>query len=419
MVMGTKAGDAGYSEDRLNYIIETGSEQEIAEARQNPHNTNSQNAKLEEALVKKQKELSPPAQDILSAAENRIIGKPMAGVEKKYNEAINSVFGKQIEAVLKQRKDELRRRATRWWQNTPGATMDLFRVWVNTENKDLLEDPIEIDQFGVPKELGMGSGLPPQTRQVPSNASFNLNGRQVTSFLNAQSRQALLRGDYGFVDGGSSLLLTPQEIVAADQKYAQTGVYPPEIYTLSGRTRSSTPQEFLASQARMNGVKGQLSQAPSGGSRPSAPGSTGGPGAPITRTTAKMYALNGGLSERGAIWFASNIFSESGGNPTKTHDGGDGYGLFGHQGSRLTRMQALAAQRGVDISDAAIQIEFALSEIKNNRSVWNIVSAPNPSLNDLYRASKIFFGFDEGYVGGDGRTVKQIRTDNLRRDLGE
>jgi hypothetical protein len=418
-VMGTRVGDAGHTEARLKDIIELGDEKDILEARKNPALTNSQVAQLDKALEAKQKELSEPAQQALKSAQNLILGKPMAGVRADYNKAINPVFQKQVDAVVKERQDELARRSRWWWQNTPGATVDMYQAWLYDKNQDLISNEITVDQFGVPTELGKAARLPTPTRAVPTNASFNLNGRQVTSYLNQQSRQALIKGEYGFVDGGSSLLLSPQEIVAADQRFAQTGTYPPEIYALSARTRSSTPSEFLASQARLSGVKGKLSEAPRNRPADATTPASGGPGAPITRNQAKQYALNAGLSQRGAIWFASNIFSESGGVPTKTHDGGDGYGLFGHQGARLTRMQALAAQRGVDISDAAIQVEFALSEIKAQRSIWNIVSAPNPSLNDLYRASKLFFGFDEGYVGGDGRTVKQIRTDNLRRDLGE
>ena len=140
----------------------------------------------------------------------------------------------------------------------------------------------------------------------------------------------------------------------------------------------------------------------------------------MSRATAVQRGLQAGLSPRGATWLATNMMDESSGDPTSVHDGGEGYGLFGHQGTRLTALRAYAASKGKDISDAHAQMQFALDEIRTRyRAVWETITAPNPSLNDLWRASVIWEGFDQDAMMSTGVTIGQHRFNSLRNALGE
>ena len=416
MVKATKMTDAGFLQTRVGDAISSG-RTAIGNMLRNPNITSEQKQELQKAYDEANKlVMSEQHKEILQHAQNLVLGRPATKL-KSSGKLMNPLYAKSIDAVIKQRQDKLQQIAEQWLINNPGASVKDFQTHMAAQTA-LTESEIVVDQHGRIPELGVAATIPDASRSVPPNSRVAYKGRQVTFMLNTATRAAVMRGDYGWIDGGNSVLVTEDEIRKADDQFRDTGIYPPLIYSLSTITRSANPTAFLESQARLHGGSGTASPPPTqtaGGPQTN----VGQPGTPITRAHSQRLALNAGLSQRGAIWFASNIFSESGGDPTKTHDSGAGYGLFGHQGSRLAALRARAVQRGVDISDANMQAQFALEEVKAQKAVWDIVSAPNPSLNDLYRASKLFFGFDEEHKAGDGRLVKQVRFDNLRRDLGE
>ncbi|AGF91078.1 hypothetical protein S-CBP2_0039 [Synechococcus phage S-CBP2] len=409
-VMGTKAVDAGHLQTRVDDVISLGDERDIAQALKNPAITNEMKAQLQKAAQARQKEMDPQAQQALKSAQNLVLGKPLEGLKKQYNTAVNPLFTKQIDAVIKERQDELARRTRIYWAQ-PNATIEGYQDWLATKNKDLLEAPIQVDQHGRVLELGKMSQVPERTKTIPPTAVVPYKGRNVVWMTESSTREALLKGSYGHINSQQVVVVSPQEVVAIDAQYARTGVYPPEFLALAVRARVR-PDELLAHQAAIHGMGGSPSLAPVRSKPGDATTGVSAPGAPLSRATAQQMALSAGLSPRGAIWLATNMMDESSGKPTAVHDGGDGYGLFGHQGGRLENMKAYAAAKGKDISDGTMQVQFALDEIRTRYpEVWRTVTAPNPSLNDLWRASKAWEGFHH--------SVYEHRFNSLRTALGE
>ena len=405
-VMGTKAVDAGHLQTRVDDIISLGDERDIAQALKNPAITNEMKAQLQKAAEARQKELDPQAQQALQSAQNLVLGKPLDGIKKQYNTAVNPVFTKQIDAVIKERQDELARRTRIYWAQ-PNASLEGYQDWLTTKNKDLLESPIQVDQHGRVLELGKMAQAPQRTKTIPPTAIVSYKGRNVVWMTESATRQALLKGSYGHINSQQVVVLTPQEVQAFDTP----DNYPHKLLALAVRARVS-PAELLNNQAAIHGMSGSAAP-PTARSKPGdATTGVSTPGAPLSRATAQQMALSAGLSPRGAIWLATNMMDESSGKPTAVHDGGDGYGLFGHQGGRLDNLKAYASAKGKDISDGSMQVQFALDEIRTRYpEVWRTVTAPNPSLNDLWRASKTWEGFSE--------EVYNHRFNSLRTALGE
>lgn len=404
--------DQSHIAARLNHIVEHGNANEIAEfVRNNPTLGQSQKEKAQKAIEGRNKVANDPVIKMqIDQAVNLISGPNNLPAKVKAQAAINPFYKAQIEKIIKQREDALRYGAANYWSQ-PGATRDGFQQWVK-DQQHLINKEITLD------ELGYSAKPPQQTKAVTPAAAVPYNGYQVVWLTEPNTQRAVLDGKYGNdIKPWKTVVMTKDQVIAWTNAYESTGVYPRELLTLAVRTRSK-PQDLLRVQAQIHKLRGQVVHPSSPGSGPAAPAPSA-PGQPVSRVYAQQAALSAGLSARGSIWFATNLFSESSGNPTAVHDGGEGYGLFGHQGSRLAELRQFTTARGVDISDGRTQIEFALQELKTKyRAAWDIVTAPNPTLNDLHRASKIYFGFGSANPAEDAR-INSIRYNNLKQSLGE
>ena len=85
------------------------------------------------------------------------------------------------------------------------------------------------------------------------------------------------------------------------------------------------------------------------------------PGAPSPKAVYASAIANGATPNEAHV-LAGAAASESGLNPNITHDGGIGFGLFGHNGDRLASMRAYA---GSDKPDWQSQVGFALKELRS------------------------------------------------------
>ena len=119
----------------------------------------------------------------------------------------------------------------------------------------------------------------------------------------------------------------------------------------------------------------------------------------VSQQDAMDFAINQGLSRRGAIWFSHVMIAESGGNPKAEHDRDEngeptGYGLFAHRLSRRDALFAFAQEQGKDKSDPTVQMQFAMSELRAYKDhpqfghVWAAITAANPSDKQLVAAQK-------------------------------
>lgn len=413
--------DAGNLQAQVERIVEYGTPERIRKELENQNLSASQKEKLQDALKAQEKMLTPEAKQLLEAA------KDLISASRLFPPNVNGMVGAapflkdDLDKALRYRQEKLEARSKTYWSR-PGATAEGYRQWLQDSNKDLIEDKIDVDtqNFKVP-ELGRDALLKPTTRLLPAGgvAKQPYNGRQVVWMIETNTRQQLLRGDFGQINPTTAVVATKAEIQQWSTEYEQ-GKLNPRMLQLSVRSRignkTATARQFLESQAQLHNLQGTLAEptfADPLAARPTgSPPAGGGPGAPVTVQQARQTALSRGLSQRGAVWFSNMMSEESGGRPTAVHDGGTGYGLFGHRLDRREALRQYAASKGIDPSDGQMQLEFALNEIKTKYpGVWDIVTAPNPSFNDLWRAAKTWEGFSE--------RVYAHRSQSLRNALGE
>lgn len=104
-----------------------------------------------------------------------------------------------------------------------------------------------------------------------------------------------------------------------------------------------------------------------------------GGGNALVAQTAHDEFLKAGFSPAqariGAAALAGQAGQESGFNPTLTHDGGTGYGLYGHRLDRRTAMFNFLDQNGYGRDDAAGQTRFAVHELLNDPRYRQSVAA--------------------------------------------
>lgn len=398
--------DAGHASDRLNHVLEYGSASDISTyVRNNPSLSNTQKEQAQKAITARNKVAEDPLIKMaIQQAKNMISGPNNVPPSFAAQARMNPFYKAQIDKIIKQREEALELGAVQYWSQ-PGATQEGFQKWVQ-QQQHLINKEITLD------ELGYQAKAPQASVAIPPNATVNYNGRPVVWMTEPNTQRALINGSYGDVNPQRAVVMTKEQLIAWDAEYGRTGVYPRDLLVLAVRTRTK-PGDLLTTQARMHGLRGALSTAPSTSLPDAAPaGPAPAAGQPVTQQFAQQAALSFGLSHRGSIWFANMMKEESGGRPTAVHDSGTGYGLFGHRLDRRTALINYAQTRGIDQSDGPTQIQFALNEIKTQYpDVWRIVSAPNPSTNDLWRAAKMWEGFSE--------RVYAHREKSLRTALGE
>lgn len=152
------------------------------------------------------------------------------------------------------------------------------------------------------------------------------------------------------------------------------------------------------------------------GSAPSGGGAPGGSGAPrasaggVDPGTFHSYLTNDlKATPNEAALLTSAVSSESNFNPNATHDGGIGFGLFGHNGDRLAAMQQ---QAGTDKPGWQAQAKFALNELRSRPEGALVNSATTPEqLTDLqmqFEQPKRTPETQDGNYAGRLATTRQI-----------
>jgi hypothetical protein len=205
-------------------------------------------------------------------------------------------------------------------------------------------------------------------------------------------------------------MMTPNEIQEWGNQYESGNGFNQVLQKLAARAGIDSIS-LLETQAQIYGMQGRIQHPANYQSTPDYQRGTNN-GTRVEPNFARSTALQYGLSARGATWFATNMMDESKGDPTAVHDGGTGLGLFGHRLGRREALKQFAASQGTSPTDPFTQIQFSLQEIKNKYPhVWTVVSAPNPTTNQLWRASIDWLGFN--------RSVYGHRFNSLRRALGE
>ena len=106
------------------------------------------------------------------------------------------------------------------------------------------------------------------------------------------------------------------------------------------------------------------------------------------------YLKANGASDNEATMLTSAAHSESGFQPNITHDGGIGYGLFGHNGSRLVGMLDFSQQNKMPMDDWHTQALYGLNDLRSRPEANLANSAKTPE--DLTKA-QMFYERPQGF----------------------
>jgi hypothetical protein len=353
---------------------------------------NSVIKELDDLQAKYAKALSPGIQQLLEQAKRSIVSAQPAA--QGAGKGMNVGYKEGLDAVIKNRQDELERR-TKIAAMRPGFSEDGYRRWLQESNQDLLKDPIKADQYGRFPELTKG------LRQNPTSSTIPLilnKGQKYAYFTDPSARKRVLKGEFGWINGEKSILLTPLEVFEADLDHSEGKPWSPLIKQLAARARQ-TPEAFVTIQARNLGGKGSLTPPKDIRTTPRYIQGTNN-GARVEYSFAHSTALSAGFSDRGAKWFAQSMLDESSGNPNKVHDDGTGFGLFGHRLSRKDALVKYAAAQGLPVNDPVVQMNFTVNEIKTRyRTIWDVLRSANPTTNQLVTASKKYFRYHKSLHG--------------------
>jgi hypothetical protein len=352
---------------------------------------------------------NPEIKQLFEEAKLSIVNQldPKSAARRK----MDAAYSEKEQAVVRRRRLELERRFKVWAQR-PGATPDGFREWLQNSNRDLLGKPITDDGSGRFMELVTQVAPRPSSSEVPSLPRIVIPAtkRSVVSYISAEARSKLIEGRYGRINSAASLMMTPNEIQEWGNQYESGNGVNQVLKKLAERTGIS-PTALLETQAQIYGMQGRIQHPTNYQRTPDYQRGTNN-GTRVEPNFARTSALQYGLSARGATWFATNMMDESKGDPTAVHDQGTGLGLFGHRLGRREALKQFAASQGTSPTDPFTQLQFSLQEIKTKYPhVWTVVSAPNPTTNQLWRASIDWLGFNQ--------SVYAHRFNSLRRALGE
>lgn len=356
----------------------------------NPTATPQAIAQADKLIKDYEKAMEPWAKKLLEEFSGYI--DTLEDPNSSANKAFDSGYSAKVKEVKRRRKEELDARfKTIFSRLGGGASEDAIRAWWTKNNADL-KAPIRPDENGNFPELERTNRLNPVTSRGPAVTRVQWNGRSTVDLTHPRDQQLLVKGTYGRINLQDSLVLRPDQLQDAVQRF-ESGQNQTALVQKAAAAANVTEEAFIRIHAKAYGIPGNLG-------RPQDPRQTTGyiqgtsNGTRVTRDYAVSFARSKGLSARGALWFGQTIMDESGGNPNAIHDSGTGYGLWGARLDRADKMKAHASSLGVPESDPIAQMDYALKELKESYpSFWKIITSQNPTTNQLYRVSKGWLRF--------------------------
>ena len=312
----------------------------------------------------------------------------------------------QIDTAIDRRQEKLKQRFYAWASDGRGdkAPKDLQEWLQLPAQQQLLSTPVQVISTNLGRgsrvmsvpELKVDLGEYEQGAQFTQGDEFPTgltlteidytDGKKAVFYTTPDLRARARSGRFGILDSERGVFLTRPEVQLMAEAYEATGAVDPLLRDLAAQA-NVTPRRFLNDQGALLGMQGSVEE-PKEVVIPREPSGN------VSVQTAETFAQNKGLSRRGAIWFAHVMQSESGGNPTATHDDDTGYGLFAHRLSRRDQLFAFAEAKGKDKSDPVVQMEFALYELETfYPSIYNVLTTGNPSTPQLIAAQEDWMRF--------------------------
>jgi hypothetical protein len=308
---------------------------------------------------------------------------------------------KALDDYTKLQGNKLQQYAREWLSQNSGSNLKDFQDWLKgqeksyTDPRQFLIDP----QSNLPRGMqSMGGGV--EFTGNPQVFRVTYGGRMREDYRTPNVQAGLASGSISpkAIQFETDLVFNKQQISEAVANYEKNGTWPNYMVQIASRT-GRTVKSMVQAQARVYGGSGVILDPGNFKLPPSSSGS-----GKVSFDAVKDFARASGISDRGAIAFATMVQDESGGDPTVPGDNGDALGLMqwnrAASPERVRRLQEFAKRQGKAVTDPGIQLNYAIYEMKNfYPSVWSVLSSRNPTNNQLWRASVEYLGFNQRVYG--------------------
>jgi hypothetical protein len=332
----------------------------------------------------------PAFKSVLDSMELKIMGAAVEGNKEQKDPWVTKASNEFAKMQTKKFNDF----AKDWLAQNPGATAKDFQDWA----KSLEASYTNPTQFRVDPSTNLPAGMRSMAPELSTQKLVTRipigNGKVAEDYRHPKIQQALRTGAMPLksVNFATDFVLTKEQAQEAVVQAEKTGVWPSYVTDLTSRTGKDA-KTIVQAQARLYGGSGVI-VLPGNYQLPvSSLGVTY-----VDKDTAQSFAKSNGFSHKGAIAYSTMIQDESGGDPMNIGDNGNASGLFqwNKQVSpdRVMRLNRFAKAQGKPPTDPAVQLQYSMYEMKNYYpDSWRIFTSPNPTTNQLWRATVNYLGF--------------------------
>jgi hypothetical protein len=335
----------------------------------------------------------PAFKSVLDSMEIKIMNAASTG-NAQQAKTIGTWGTKAANEFAKLQSQKFNAFAKDWLAQNPGATAKDFQDWA----KGLEPSYTNPAQFTVDPSTSLPAGMRSMAPELSTQKLVSRiprgDGTFSEDYRHPKIQQALRTGGIPLktVNFSTDFVLTKQQTQEAVEQAEKTGSWPSYVTDITSRSGRDA-KSLVQAQARLYGGSGVIVLPGNYQLPTSALGVTY-----VDKNTAQSFAKSYGFSKAGAIAYSTMIQDESGGDPMAIGDSGDASGLFQwnnrYSPDRVSRLQKFAKAQGKSSSDPGVQLQYSMYEMKNYyRDSWVIFTSPNPTTNQLWRATVNYLGF--------------------------
>ena len=335
----------------------------------------------------------PAFKSVLDSMEIKIMNAASTG-NAQQAKTIGTWGTKAANEFAKLQSQKFNAFAKDWLAQNPGATAKDFQDWA----KGLEPSYTNPAQFTVDPSTSLPAGMRSMAPELSTQKLVSRiprgDGKFSEDYRHPKIQQALRTGGIPLktVNFSTDFVWTKQQTQEAVEQAEKTGSWPSYVTDITSRSGRDA-KSLVQAQARLYGGSGVIVLPGNYQLPTSALGVTY-----VDKNTAQSFAKSNGFSKAGAIAYSTMIQDESGGDPMAIGDSGDASGLFQwnnrYSPDRVSRLQKFAKAQGKSSSDPGVQLQYSMYEMKNYyRDSWVIFTSPNPTTNQLFRATVNYLGF--------------------------
>ena len=317
-----------------------------------------------------------------------------ANKEKQGKGALPAYATNAVNAYVRIQQSKIEGFSKDWLIQNPNATSKDYQDWLKGQKPAYTHSW----QYEINGESDMPKGmisLGQNQSNIPLVRNETIGGKTYLNLMHPKIQRGLADGSIPArsLVRSDSLVFTPQQIKQAGDQFEATGTWPAIVTDITSRSGNDA-LVLINAQAKLHRMPGSI-VLPGNYSLP-----TSSSGQGVSYDAVVQFGKANRMSERGAITFATMVKDESSGNPRNVGDGGDSFGLMQwnnrYSPDRVKNLNAYAAKFGKPVTDPALQLNFALYEMKTfYPSAWEVLKSRNPTTNQLFRATVQYLGFDK------------------------